>query len=114
MGLLALTSLACTPDEIAVWANVSQPYKDVLSEEQLYRLRMCESTDNYTVVDRTGSFRGAYQFNRSTWDSVASRHFHWLVGVDPAEAHPAWQDAMAKALYMERGSQPWPTCGRLL
>lgn len=33
---------------------------------------------------------------------MASRHFEWLVGVDPAEAEPWWQDLMAKALYSER------------
>ena len=36
------------------------------------------------------------------------------VGVDPAAAAPADQDAMARALYSERGAQPWPYCGRYL
>jgi hypothetical protein len=45
-------------------------------------------------------------------DAVAARHFEWLVGVDPAEAEPWWQDLMARALYSERGRAPWPVCGR--
>ena len=84
----------------------------VLDQEQLYRLRLCESTDNYQAVSPYGTFRGAYQFSRSTWDSVASRHFDFLVGVDPIDADPAWQDVMAKALWSERGRAPWPHCGR--
>jgi hypothetical protein len=30
-----------------------------------------------------------------------------LVGVDPAQAAPADQDAMAQALYAQQGSAPW-------
>lgn len=112
-ALVLLTS-ACTPEQMAFFRATSEPYEDVLSAEQLHALRQCESTDNYGAVDRSGSFRGAYQFTRSTWDSVASRHFEWLVGVDPAEAEPWWQDLMARALYSERGAGPWPTCGRRL
>jgi hypothetical protein len=75
-------------------------------------IRRCESTDNYGAIDPSGSFRGAYQFNRGTWNGVASRHYPHLVGIDPAEASVEDQDAMALALYSERGVQPWPTCGR--
>lgn len=82
--------------------------------EQWASLRQCESNGDYTIVSSSGLYRGAYQFNRSTWDSVAGRHDPSLVGVDPAQADPADQDAMAFALYGERGAQPWPTCGRYL
>lgn len=112
-AVVLLTS-ACTPEQMAFFRATAEPYDDVLSGEQLHALRICESGDDYGIVDRSGSFRGAYQFTRSTWDSVASRHFEWLVGVDPAEAEPWWQDLMAKALYSERGAQPWPVCGRRL
>jgi Transglycosylase-like domain len=111
---LAVAASACTPEEIAFVAAVSAPYEQELSPEQLDTLRQCESGGNYEAVDRTGSFRGAYQFTRGTWDSVASRHFEWLVGIDPAEADPWWQDVMARALYGERGRAPWPVCGRRL
>jgi hypothetical protein len=113
LGLACLfTTVACTPEEIAVFAEASKPYHDVISDDGLHRLRMCESTDNYGAVDRFGKYRGAYQFDQRTWDGVASRHFEWLVGVDPAVAHPAWQDLMARALYSERGAAPWPVCSK--
>jgi hypothetical protein len=112
IGALVLAASACTPDEIAFFGQVAEPYNEVLDHDQLYRLRWCESTDNYQAVSRGGTFRGAYQFSRSTWDSVASRHFEWLVGIDPVDVEPAWQDLMAKALWSERGRAPWPTCGR--
>jgi hypothetical protein len=77
-------------------------------------LRECESGGDYTITNPSGKYRGAYQFDRSTWNSVAGRHDPSLVGVDPAAASPADQDAMALALYVERGAQPWPHCGRHL
>lgn len=77
-------------------------------------LRDCESNGNYAIVNRSGKYRGAYQFDRSTWNSVAERHAFHLVGVDPAAASPGDQDAMAFALYGERGARPWPHCGRYL
>jgi hypothetical protein len=77
-------------------------------------LRQCESNGNYSITSRTGKYRGAYQFDRSTWNSVAERFAPDLVGVDPAAASPADQDAMALALYSERGARPWPHCGRHL
>ena len=77
-------------------------------------LRDCESGGNYSIASRSGKYRGAYQFDRSTWNSVAQRHDPTLVGVDPAAASPAQQDAMALALYLERGARPWPHCGRHL
>ncbi len=77
-------------------------------------LRRCESGGNYGAVSANGSYRGAYQFSRSTWNSVAARTRPHLVGVDPAAASPADQDAMALALYRASGSTPWPHCGRHL
>lgn len=77
-------------------------------------LRQCESGGDYTITNPSGKYRGAYQFDRPTWNSVAERHAPRLVGVDPAAASPADQDAMALALYSERGAGPWPQCGRHL
>ncbi len=102
----------CTANEILFFEQVTAPTRDALNYEQLNRLRICESTDNYQAVSWTGLYRGGYQFDLRTWNDVASRHFRWLVGVDPAAAEPYWQDAMARALYSERGRQPWPVCGR--
>ncbi len=84
------------------------------SAEQWAALRDCESGGDYSIASSSGRYRGAYQFARSTWDSVAGRNDPTLVGVDPAAATPADQDAMAGALYSEAGSGPWPVCGRHL
>jgi Transglycosylase-like domain len=113
IGLAAIVTAtsACSPWQLAWFLDVTEPYREVLSDEQLFTLRWCESTDNYAAVDPWGTYRGAYQFNQSTWDSVASRHFPWLSGIDPIEVEPWWQDAMARALYSERGAHPWPVCG---
>jgi len=85
-----------------------------LTGDQLRRLRNCESTNNYSAVSRNGKYRGAYQFNRSTWNSVAGSEngYPEMIGVDPATAPPQAQDAMADLLYSQRGRSPWPICGR--
>jgi hypothetical protein len=77
-------------------------------------LRQCESNGNYSAVNSSGRYRGAYQFDQPTWNEVAGRRFPHLVGVDPAAASPSDQDAMARALYDMRGAGPWPVCGRHL
>lgn len=111
----ALTALfvtaACTPEQLALYLDSTKEVRDVLSNEDLARLRNCESTDNYGAVSPSGTYRGAYQFDQTTWDDVAGRFFPWLQGIDPADAEPWWQDAMARALWSERGKQPWPICG---
>jgi len=113
-ALIATTFVlsGCTADEILFFNNVTAPTRDALDYDQLNRLRMCESTDNYRAISWSGLYRGGYQFDYRTWNDVASRHFPWLVGIDPADAEPYWQDAMARALFSERGRQPWPVCGR--
>ena len=83
----------------------------VPSEEALLALRFCESGGSYAAVSAGGYYRGAYQFDYRTWDSVASRWLAHLVGTDPAQAQPADQDLLARALYSERGWAPWPHCG---
>jgi hypothetical protein len=87
-------------------------YNHVLSEDQLARLRQCESGGNYAAVGGGGTYRGAYQFSRSTWNATAATHFPWLAGIDPVVASPAEQDAMTRALWSTNGRTPWPTCGK--
>ncbi len=99
-------------------ASSVAPLPDVVapgpSADQWAAMRDCESGGDYSITNPSGKYRGAYQFDRSTWNSVAERHAPALVGVDPAAASPADQDAMALALYSERGARPWPHCGRHL
>ena len=83
-----------------------------LTDTQLETLRSCEAGGSYTAVSKSGTYRGAYQFDQSTWNSVARRHYPPAVGMDPAKA-PAWlQDHLARKLHRERGTRPWPLCGR--
>lgn len=74
--------------------------------EQWRQLRFCESTETYTI-DTGNSFYGAYQFTWETWGTVGGSD-------NPADAPPEEQDARARLLYADRGSQPWPVCGRYL
>lgn len=70
----------------------------------LASIRACESGGNYGAVSSSGRYRGAYQFDQQTWESVGGSG-------DPAAASPAEQDARARALQQQRGSSPWPNCG---
>lgn len=74
--------------------------------EQWQKLRFCESTETYNI-DTGNTFYGAYQFTWETWGTVDGDG-------NPAHAPPAEQDARARLLYADRGSQPWPICGRFL
>lgn len=71
------------------------------------RLRHCEATGNYRAVSPGGTYRGAYQFDQRTWETVGGTG-------DPIDASPAEQDLRAQILYSRRGNQPWPVCGRFL
>ena len=85
------------------------------SGEQWAALRKCEASGNYSISSQNGLYHGAYQFNQRTWDGVAKgANRPDLVGVNPAKVAPADQDAMAIALYRQRGAQPWPHCGKHL
>jgi len=70
----------------------------------------------YGAVSAGGTYRGAYQFLPSTWDSTA-RNAGWndLVGQDPAEASVDDQDQMAWHLAQWQGARPWGgRCGQHL
>ncbi|HEV2808976.1 MAG TPA: transglycosylase family protein [Acidimicrobiales bacterium] len=67
-------------------------------------IRACESGGDYGAVSANGQYRGAYQFDQGTWESVGGSG-------DPANASAAEQDRRAAALQQQRGSSPWPRCG---
>ena len=67
-----------------------------------------ESDGNYGAVSPGGTYRGAWQFDQSTWDSnSAASGRDDLVGLDPASVAPGDQDEIAHVLYQSRGNQPW-------
>ncbi len=94
--------------EPEVEADASQP-----SAADWEALRQCEAFGSYTIQSANGLYHGAYQFGVGTWNAVAASVGRTdLVGVLPSDASPADQDAMALALWNQRGWSPWPHCGR--
>jgi hypothetical protein len=70
----------------------------------LESIAACESGGDPTAVSSDGSYRGKYQFDYGTWESVGGSG-------DPAAAPEDEQDYRAALLYTESGSSPWPICG---
>lgn len=70
-------------------------------------LAQCESSGNPRAISPSGKYEGLYQFDLATWRSVGG------VG-HPKDASPAEQTKRAWLLYLDRGRQPWPVCGRHL
>ncbi|WP_217915815.1 transglycosylase family protein [Miltoncostaea marina] len=70
----------------------------------LERIAQCESGGNPRAVSASGQYRGKYQFDPGTWQSLGGTG-------DPAAAPEAEQDRLAALLYAQRGPAPWPVCG---
>jgi hypothetical protein len=82
-------------------------YEDLpggVSIETLESIAACESGGDPAIVSADGSYRGKYQFDFGTWESVGGSG-------DPAAAPEAEQDYRAALLYSRAGSSPWPICG---
>jgi hypothetical protein len=75
-----------------------------VSQETLDAIGACESGGDPTAVSSDGSYRGKYQFDFGTWESVGGSG-------DPAAAPEQEQDYRAALLYAQSGSSPWPVCG---
>jgi TolA-binding protein len=75
-----------------------------VSIETLESIASCESGGDPRVVSSDGSYRGKYQFDQGTWESVGGHG-------DPAAAPEIEQDYRAALLYSRSGSSPWPVCG---
>jgi TolA-binding protein len=70
----------------------------------LETIAACESGGDPAAVSSDGSYRGKYQFDFGTWESVGGSG-------DPAAAPEQEQDYRAALLYSQSGSSPWPVCG---
>jgi len=64
----------------------------------------CESGGDPTAIGGDGLYRGKYQFDLATWQSVGGSG-------DPAAAPEAEQDRRAAMLYDRSGPGQWPVCG---
>ena len=64
----------------------------------------------YAAVSPGGQYRGAYQFDRDTWDEIA-RHVgrDELVGVDPAAARRSIKTSSRRASTTGRAPSPGPS-----
>jgi len=76
-----------------------------VSQATLDAIAQCESGGDPTAVSADGTYRGLYQFDEGTWQSVGGTG-------DPAAASPAEQTMRAAMLYARAGSSPWPVCGQ--
>ena len=70
----------------------------------LQAIAQCESGGDPSAVGGGGAYRGKYQFDHQTWNSVGGSG-------DPAAAPESEQDSRAQMLLQQRGTSPWPTCG---
>jgi soluble lytic murein transglycosylase-like protein len=75
-----------------------------VSQATLDAIGACESGGDPTAVSSDGTYRGKYQFDYGTWESVGGSG-------DPAAAPEQEQDYRAALLYSRSGSSPWPVCG---
>jgi hypothetical protein len=70
----------------------------------LDKIAQCESKGDPTAVSSDGQYRGKYQFDKKTWQTVGGAG-------DPATATEVEQDQRAAILLRQRGTAPWPVCG---
>jgi hypothetical protein len=72
------------------------------------RAHESDSAGGYQAHSPDGLYHGAYQFLQSTWNNVARMAGRPdLIGVNPANASVADQDALAMWLYNHSGKGPW-------
>jgi len=107
-GAVAKPALAAT-GALAVAAAgelIAMVPAQAASASDFYRLRVCESGDNYATNTGNGYY-GAYQFALSTWHALGYSGL-------PSSASPATQDAAARRLQAADGWGQWPACSRRL
>ena len=75
-----------------------------VKRSQLESIAECESHGDPRAISSDGTYRGKYQFDRSTWHSNGGEG-------DPAKAPELEQDLLAAQVMRTRGSSPWPSCG---
>ncbi|HEX7300386.1 MAG TPA: transglycosylase family protein [Solirubrobacteraceae bacterium] len=99
-GPQTLAALAPASDEAPSDAAATRP----AASDTLQRIAQCESGGDPNAVSADGTYRGKYQFDRTTWKQMGGDG-------DPADATEAEQDRIAAKLLAQRGTAPWPNCG---
>jgi peptidoglycan hydrolase-like protein with peptidoglycan-binding domain len=101
--LAALGVTAAAPQQDAQ-ASDAPAAPAASADGTLQRIAQCESGGSPTAVSADGTYRGKYQFDRTTWREMGGSG-------DPADASEAEQDRIAAQLLAQRGTAPWPVCG---
>jgi len=70
------------------------------------RVARCESGGDPNAIGGGGTYRGAFQFMRSTWRTSPRSP-----GGDPIDYSYKTQAFVAVRLRMRSGRSPWPACG---
>ena len=83
----------------------ANPEPEVKIPPILDKIAQCESHGDPRAIGGGGMYRGKYQFNVGTWQSVGGKG-------DPAKASEAEQDKRAAILLERSGPGQWPVCSR--
>ncbi len=83
---------------IATDAGVALP-------DVLFKIRFCESTNNYQSANGTSSARGAYQFLTKSWNWYGHAAEYGVASANLAT--PAQQDQAALKTFEQDGARPW-------
>jgi resuscitation-promoting factor RpfB len=70
-------------------------------------LAQCESGGDPRAINPAGPYYGLYQFDLGTWQANGGSG-------NPIDASPEEQTRVAYNLYLARGREPWPVCGKYL
>ena len=101
---LGLPSAVRTAGAASAGAASAGTVPDGSAAATLARIAQCESGGDPAAVSSDGTYRGKYQFTRTTWAQMGGSG-------DPAAAPEAEQDQRAAALLAAQGTAPWPACG---
>ena len=98
---------SATPAAVSTAATAAKRDGGRPTRRQWRALADCESSNRPRVVSPNGLYFGLYQFDLSTWRGVGGRGL-------PTKASRREQLKRARILFADRGTQPWPTCGKHL
>lgn len=105
--LVATSSLFLAPPALAHGSHRARRSLAPPTAENFEKLKRCESRGDYSAVNSSNRYFGAYQFSVGTWQSLG-------YGGLPHLAPPSVQDEAAQRLQAKSGWRQWPGCARQL